>query len=152
MDINDVINTLRSLDGVKSAAQTVREKVLNIDFRQQDKFRHAEELILTWRITKVPDEVLAFFSELFNVKETMLLKYYYNEDDEIDKTETYENDVLKSMKIGSLFQIIFYNLHNGNKRTPLDVMNVVEIYQQCKSRELITSFNRSGLCISYASM
>ena len=82
----------------------------------------------------------------------MLLKYYYNEDDEIDKTETYENDVLKSMKIGSLFQIMFYNLHNGNKRTPLDVMNVVEIYQQCKSRELITSFNRSGLCISYASM
>ena len=55
MDINDVINTLRSLDGVKSAAQTVREKVLNIDFRQQDKFRDAEELILTWRITKVPD-------------------------------------------------------------------------------------------------
>ena len=152
MDINDVFNTLRSLDGVKSAAQTVREKVLNIDFRQQDKFRDAEELKLTWRITKVPDEVLAFFSELFNVKETMLLKYYYNEDDEIDKTETYENDVLKSMKIGSLFQIMFYNLHNGNKRTPLDVMNVVEIYQQCKSRELITSFNRSGLCISYASM
>ena len=40
----------------------------------------------------------------------MLLKDYYNEDDEIGKTETYENDVLKSMKIGSLFQIMFYNL------------------------------------------
>ena len=61
MDINDVINTLRSLDGVKSAAQTIREKVLNIDFRQQDKFYDAEELKLTWRITKVPDEVIAFF-------------------------------------------------------------------------------------------
>ena len=56
------------------------------------------------------------------------------------------------MKIGSLFQIMFYNLHSGNKRTPLHVMNAVEIYERCKSRELITSFNRSGLCISYASM
>ena len=56
------------------------------------------------------------------------------------------------MKIGSPFQIMFYNLHNGNKRTPLHLMNVVEIYERCKSRELINSFNRSGLCISYASM
>ena len=57
----------------------------------------------------------------------MLLKNYYNEDDEIDKTETGENNVLKSMKIRSLFHIMFYNLRNGNKRTPLDVINAVEI-------------------------
>ena len=31
-------------------------------------------------------------------------------------------------------------------------MNAVEIYEKCKSRELITSFNKSGLCISYESM
>ena len=31
-------------------------------------------------------------------------------------------------------------------------MNAVEIYERCKSKELITSFNRSGLCISYKSM
>ena len=31
-------------------------------------------------------------------------------------------------------------------------MNAVEIYEKCKSRELITSFNKSGLCISYGSM
>ena len=45
----------------------------------------------------------------------MLLKDYYNEDDEIGKMEIDENDVLKSMKIGSLFQVMFYNFHNGNK-------------------------------------
>ena len=55
------------------------------------------------------------------------------------------------MEIESLFQIIFYNLRNDKKRTPLYVMNAVEIYVQCKSRELITLFNRSGLCSSYAS-
>ena len=31
-------------------------------------------------------------------------------------------------------------------------MNAVEIYEKCKSRELITSFNKSGICISYGSM
>ena len=31
-------------------------------------------------------------------------------------------------------------------------MNAVEKYERCKSREFITSFNRSGLCISYANM
>ena len=45
----------------------------------------------------------------------MLLKDYYNEDDEIGKTETYENNVLKLMKIRPLFQIMFNNFHNGNK-------------------------------------
>ena len=82
----------------------------------------------------------------------MCLKDYYREDDEIGKTETYQNDVLKSIKIGPLFQIMFYNFHNGNKKTPLHVVNLVEIYGQCKSREFITSLKGSGLCISYASM
>ena len=31
-------------------------------------------------------------------------------------------------------------------------MNAVQIYEKCKSKELMTSFNRSGMCISYASM
>ena len=82
----------------------------------------------------------------------MLLKDYYNEDDEIGKTKTHENDVLKPIKIRPLFQIMFYNFHNGNKQTPLHVIHLVEIYERCKSREFITSLNGSGLCISYASM
>lgn len=31
-------------------------------------------------------------------------------------------------------------------------MNASEIYEKCRSKELITSFNRSGLCISYKTM
>ena len=51
LDITDVINTLRSLDGVKSAAQIIRDKLLNIDFGLQDKFCDTEELKLAWRTT-----------------------------------------------------------------------------------------------------
>ena len=76
LDVTDVINTLRSLDGVKSTAQITRDKLLNIDFGLQDKFCDAEELKLAWRTTKIPDELLVFFSELFNINKTTLLKDY----------------------------------------------------------------------------
>ena len=88
MDTTDVINTLRSLDSIKSAAKIIRDKLLNIDFGLHDKFCDAEELKLAWRTTKIPDELLAFFSEVFNIKKTVFLKGYYNKDDEIDETET----------------------------------------------------------------
>ena len=31
-------------------------------------------------------------------------------------------------------------------------MNATEIYERCKSRELITSFNKNGLCVGYNAM
>ena len=96
LDITDVINTLRSLDGVKSAARNIR----NLHFGLKDKFCDARELKLACRTTKIPDEVLAFFSQLFNIKKTMIFKRLTK----IDKRDTYQN-ILKSMKIGSLFQI-----------------------------------------------
>ena len=62
LDTNDVINTLCSLDGIKSAAQTIRDKLLNVDFGLKDKFCDAEELKLAWKTTKISDEVLALLS------------------------------------------------------------------------------------------
>ena len=35
-------------------------------------------------------------------------------------------------QISSLFQIIYYTLHNGNKITTLHVLNACEIYEKCK--------------------
>ena len=49
----------------------------------------------------------------------------------------------------SLIQIMHYNINHGRKKTPLHIMNVSAIYEKCKSRELITAFNRAGLCVSY---
>ena len=53
------------------------------------------------------------------------------------------------LKIKSLFQLIYYSFHNGKKKTPLHIMNSSALYEKCKSRELLTSFNRLGLCTSY---
>ena len=53
------------------------------------------------------------------------------------------------LEIKSLFQLIYYNIHNSKKKTPLHIMNSSAIYEKYKSRELLTSFNRLGLCTSY---
>ena len=47
---------------------------------------------------------------------------------------------------------MYYDLHNGYKKAPIHIMNACKIHEKCKSKELITSFNQSGLCISYNSM
>ena len=47
---------------------------------------------------------------------------------------------------------MYYDLHSSYKKTPLHRKNACEIYEKCKSKELITSFNQSDLCISYHSM
>ena len=76
--------------------------------------------------------------------EEMLLNDTNNEPD----IEQVNNNHIK-IKILSLIQIMHYNINHGRKKTPLHIMNASAIYEKCKSRELITSFNRAGLCVSY---
>ena len=40
----DIINTIRSLDTIKSAAKSIRTAVKQVDFKLQDRFSDAEEL------------------------------------------------------------------------------------------------------------
>ena len=49
----------------------------------------------------------------------------------------------------ALFQVIFFTLHSGRKRTPLHTLNSQALHENCKSKSLITSFNRYGFCSSY---
>ena len=47
---------------------------------------------------------------------------------------------------------MFYNIYSRYQRTLYHVMSSTEDYQKCKSRELITYFNKSGLCTGYNTM
>ena len=55
-------------------------------------------------------------------------------------------------KSDTLFQIIYYIFHNGQKKTPIHVCTAQVIHETCKSKTLITSLNHIGLCISYDSL
>ena len=135
LDITDVINTLCSLDGVKSSAQTIRDELLNFDFGLQDDFCDAKDLKLAWKTTNIYDEVRTFhYKENYDCQRLLQWGWWKKKKKKIGKIEIDENDVLKLIKIGSLLQTMCYNLHNGNKQTRLHLMNAVEIYEWYNSR------------------
>ena len=125
-------------------------------------FCDAQELRESWKNTLMPDELITFFSTLFNVNQASLRPNYHKENvstdediesfdeayDEADKN-TKQSQILHTAKIMSLYQVMCYNIHHGRMKTPLHVMNAHAIYEKCRSRQLLTSFNRTGLCVSY---
>ena len=56
IDIRDVIDKLRSLDEIKTAAQKLRKSLLSFDFELSDKFCDAGELKEAWENKSMPDE------------------------------------------------------------------------------------------------
>ena len=56
IDIQDVIDKLRSLDGIKIAAQKLRKSLLSFDFELNDKFCDAGELKEAWENKSMSDE------------------------------------------------------------------------------------------------
>ena len=126
--------------------------LLCVDFDLNDRFCDAKDLEDSWENTKIPEPLLRFFGSLFNFQQE---KFYVDSkqdqtDNEDEKPHANSNvSDEKRRKINSLFQIMFYMLHNGCKKTPLHIMNSEAIYDACKSATLITSFNHFGLCTSY---
>ena len=62
------INTIRSFDTIKSPAKSSHTALKQVDFKLQDRFCDAEKLKQSWLNTKIPDELLTFFSEFLTLK------------------------------------------------------------------------------------
>ena len=73
---------------------------------------------------------------------------HHDESNVLDDDKNISQTFDVPLKIKFLFRMIYYNNHNSKKETPLQIMNSSAIYKKCKSRELLTSFNRLGLFIS----
>ena len=64
---------MSSLDNIKTAAATIRQSLLDLDFRLDEKFCDAEELKEASR-KKVTPDVLLTFSTSFNLRLRNLLQ------------------------------------------------------------------------------
>ena len=151
---------------MKDATVKIRQALLNMSFNLGDKFCDSEELKNSWHNTNIPDTILLFFAELFKMTKSHLLKDINSDEtdkpekifDEYEFSQSSSSDkqrkkrLLKSIKIKSTVHILYYNIHSGRKLTFFHVMNSVQIYESCRRKELIISFNISGSCISYQSM
>ena len=49
----------------------------------------------------------------------------------------------------ALYQILYFILRNGRRRTPLHIINAQAIHKANKTKTLIASFNHFSLCIRY---
>ena len=108
----------------------------------KDKFCDANDLSDAWDNMSIPEPILEFLCTLLNVDH----KHFY--ENEVDKAVSKISNI-KRMKIMALYQVLFYDVNNGEKETPLHVMNAEMIHNTCRSKTLITGFNHYGLCISY---
>ena len=152
LEMTDVIKKLRSSNTVKIAAQTIRKCLLEDDFDLEDKSCDAQELSHSWKDMVLPAGLRAFFAILYNVNQTKSLAETITNCDDSTEKESEVNDSVaedrKITKLKALYQIMYYNVHNGRRGTPLHLMAAHNIYDKCKSRELITSLNRIDVCIS----
>ena len=73
IELQDIVKKMRSLDSIKTAAATIRQSLLDLDFGLDDKFCDAEELKEASRKKVMPD-VLLTFSTLFNLRLRNLLQ------------------------------------------------------------------------------
>ena len=120
------------------------------------RFCDAKDLDNAWQKMQIPEPILSFFAVLYNFDKTSYRNVLSDKGETSAEEETVGPDEAKTVlsqskcrKMQAMFQILYYNLHNGRKRTPLHIMNSQVIYDTCKSATLIKSFNRLGLCNSY---
>ena len=57
-------------------------------------------------------------------------------------------EIIISLKFKSLFYTMYYNAHNGQKKTSLRVMNALSMLKAIQKSGLITLSNNESFCIS----
>ena len=150
----EIVDSLRSTDIVEKCALLIRESLLETNFDLGDKFCDANDLRQSWTNTPLPEALLRFFGVLFKfdpqsfydtrtIKESTIVDEEEEEDDDDDNDNEEDKDVaenvqgmsdLKRRKIRVLHQIMYFNVHNDTKRTPLHILNAQSIHDKCKSK------------------
>ena len=156
LTVEDVVQKMKSIDIVKDTARMIRQSLNTVEFGLDDKFGDAEELASSWNRCELPDILISFFATLFNIPQAILIKSFLDsdnifecDDEDLDDAPFASPQTARAVKVKSLYQMVYYILHNGKKKTPLHVMIGHHTYDKCKSREVITSLNRVGVSTSY---
>ena len=120
INVEDVINTLGNTDIVSEAAKMIPDTLKNHTFNLDNKFCDADDLKHSWYQTQIPDDIVGFFSTLFKIPKMPMLRYYYESDDDLDNSDATDNNYdsipFKIAKIGSMFQILYYNVNNVHEK------------------------------------
>ena len=116
-----------TINTIKSAATEIRKSLNESTFSLKNKFCDAEELKNSWNNVRMPNELIYFFSHLFNIPQSYLCNYQVNAYDMEDDDDVPDVIKRKVMKIKSPYQILYYNLHSGKEKNT----NPFIYWQQC---------------------
>ena len=130
------------------------------DFKLDVEFYDAQQLRASWMKSAIPVHVAEFLSEVLNIDKMSFM--YHDDNDLKDESPICQDNDDHTMqrqstpvlgwrsRVMSLFQIMFYNVQKGNKKTPMHLMTAHCIHEKCKSRKLITfCMNRMGLLLLF---
>ncbi len=152
VSVEEVVDIVRSIDPVKDAAKLIRKALLDSDFGLEDRFCDSHDLQYSWNNMKIPEVVLDFLTTLFNcpsnITDSTELPEELDEND-FDSEVPLINVGPKDRKLKAVYQIIYYIVNNGRKRTPFHILLAEGLHATCKSFTLLTALSHCGLCISY---
>lgn len=146
--MDDVIHLKLPEEVLKKSAQIIRESLFNTNYDLDDRFCDSNDLKNSYENEKIPAHILRFFIKLFDFDDKKYCQSLNDDNVFLDASMNISNK--KLLKINSIYQSMFYILHRGKKRTPLQTILSMRIHNLCKSKYLITSLNHMGLGISYA--
>ena len=130
---SDVTETWRNTDNVKDFATLFRKECEDFEFLLQRSFNSLKDLVLS--------------SAHHSYNQPSSWNSY------IDTMPSIRNKSASITKIcDTIFHIVYYLIHNGQKKTPLHVSLCECVYDTCRSKALIQIKNRLLLCISYDEM
>ena len=149
-NIDDMADKIRLTDPINECATILRNSLMDVNFGLQDKFCDASDLEDSWNNIDIPQPLLKFLSVMYNFNEHEFCTAKPSIIGEEDQDPT-KHGISKSKEkqMLAIYQIMYFVLHSGQKRTPLHIMNGQAIHETCKSKTLISSFNHCGLCVSY---
>ena len=163
-EVRHLAEKIRSVDPTQLCASKIRKELLHFDFHLNDQFCDAVELMDSLYKFTIPETTLKFFGKIFNFqpashheisKEIIRESCDYQDEpdeDEDDNSVNSSRTVSKSRcrQVQSLFQIMFYVLHSGRKRTPMHLMNGVWAQSLGDGGSMFTRIlNNLGLASSY---
>ena len=143
-----VIKKLQSINAISLAVIKIRKSLNKLTFNLKNKFCHAKNLKYSWNNAYMPHKLIYFSSYVFNIPQSYLCSYQvdpYNikDDDELDFAKR------KVMKIKSLYQILYYNLHGEKKKRPFHLFTAHNVYKRHKSRQVLIPLNKVGVSVGY---
>ena len=126
----DMAEKLRQSDPVRDCAQILRKECEVFDFLLDGSFNSSEDIAKSSKhfCENRPSSWDLFFSSLIPGR-------------------SISSNI--SRKCDMVFQILFYLVHNGSKKTPLHVSLCQTIHDTCRSKSLIQIMNQLGFCIGY---